>query len=81
MTIAIPDNPFYIPLVANIDQIASQYGLKIVRTSESHCAKMLFNNQASVALTTPIGYGLGVVQSDYRIIPTYACVLEGWTNT
>lgn len=81
MTIAIPDHPFYTPLLANAESIAQEFQLRLLRSSEDQCTRLLHNNVADLALLSPLGYGKGVVVSDYRILPSTMCILKGWTNT
>jgi len=78
--IAIPDNKFYMPIVQNCDAVALQNNFTIIRTSEKHCAELLLNNRADIALLSPLEYGLAVEQVDYRIIPATAVSGEGFTN-
>jgi predicted solute-binding protein len=80
ITIAIPDNDFYLPLLQNCDDIALQNNFTIIRTSEQRCAELLLLNRADIALISPLAYGAAVGQVDYRIIPATAVSAEGFTG-
>ncbi len=80
ITIAIPDNPFFLPLVQNRALIAQQYNFTIITASEERCAELLLTNRAEIALMSPLGYGAAVAQVDYRIIPATAISSEGFTD-
>ncbi len=61
--------------------MASLNNLQIRRVSEDECARLLLANMVEIALLSPLGYGRGVTNSDFRIIPSTACLLRGWTHT
>ncbi len=81
MRIAIPSHPFFAPLIQQIDEVAARAGHTVRRGSEDECARWIRTNQVDMALLSPLGYGQGVINSDYRIIPSMFCLLRGWTNT
>lgn len=81
MIIAIPDNLLFQPLVARAEEVAVANNGRVIRTTEEQCIHLLHANSADLALLSPYGYGKGVTQSDYRIVPTTCCILNGWTNT
>lgn len=80
LTIAIPDNQFYLPIIQNCDAIAMQNNFTIIRTTEKRCAELLLDNRADIAFLSPLEYGLAVGKVDYRIIPATAVSGEGFTN-
>ncbi len=81
MRVALPDNPFFDPLCAAAERYAQEHTTRILRLPEVECTKLLLNNMVDIALLSPLGYGSGVLHADFRIIPTTACMLRGWTNT
>ncbi|MBL7997233.1 MAG: hypothetical protein JNL32_01225 [Candidatus Kapabacteria bacterium] len=81
MTIAIPDNALFAPLFASAEAISADRTLRIIRTSENECARLLRNNNVDAAFLSPLAYGSEVGHTDYRIIPTKLCALRGWTNS
>jgi len=81
MRVAIPTHPFYTPLITHADAVARQFGLQLRRGSELECAVWLKNNAVSLALLSPLGYGLGVQRVDYRIIAGPVLELDNCTHT
>ncbi len=79
--IAVPDNPVYAPLIANIDAVAAARGFDVLRLPEADCADALLRNRAELALVSPFGYGKAVGRADYRIVPGPALVNRGLTYT
>lgn len=79
--IAIPDNPVYAPLVANIGAVAASHGFDIRRMPEADCADALLRNSAELALVSPLGYGQAVGKADYRIVPGPVALHRGLTYT
>ncbi len=77
--IAVPDNPAFAPLLANIESIAASRGFDVVRLPEADCADALLRNRAELALVSPLGYGQAVGRADYRIVPGPACIYQGLT--
>ncbi len=80
ITIAVPDNQFFQPILQNCEQVALENNLKIIRASEEKCAELLLDNRADIALISPLAYGAAVGQVDYRIIPATAVSAEGFTS-
>lgn len=78
--IAIPDIPAYAPLIANKEAVENQYNAQIRITTEQECSDLLFANRVDCALVSPLGYGNGVTNANYRIIPTSCCIAEGFTQ-
>lgn len=54
-------------------------GWSVHRASGDECASRLLNNQADLALLSPLGYGQGVGRVDYRIIPEPCISLVDYT--
>lgn len=79
MRIAIPKSPLYKPLLQKVDIICEQMGWSVHRASGDECASRLLNNQADLALLSPLGYGKGVGRVDYRIIPEPCISLVDYT--
>jgi predicted solute-binding protein len=81
MKIAIPDNPFYAPLLKNIEAVEQKYGVKFFKVTEQKCGELLLANSIDMALTSPLGYGMAVAQADYRVVPGPVAVLHSYTET
>ncbi len=80
MIIAIPTLSLAEPILANVHEICAQRGWEIKSASLDQCGKMLLNNSVEMALTSPLGYGIGVGKVDYRVIPGPCVALQDYTN-
>jgi hypothetical protein len=80
MTIAIPDLPITDPLCVHVRAIADANGWTVRTASLDEGGRLLLLNSVELALTTPLGYGLGVGKVDYRVIPGPCMALEDYTN-
>lgn len=78
--IAIPTTPTLFPLISKVVSLLESNGFTIVYGTESEVEDLLHRNYVDLAFTTPVGYGKGVTKVDYRIIPTFAVSLHGFTN-
>jgi len=78
--IAIPTTPTFLPFLTKAVSLLESNGYSIVFGTESEVEDLLHRNYVDLAFTTPIGYGKGVTKVDYRIIPTFALSLHGYTN-
>lgn len=78
--IAIPTTPTLLPFLTKAISLLESNGYSIVFGTESEVEDLLHRNYVDLAFTTPIGYGKGVTKVDYRIIPTFALSLHGYTN-
>lgn len=79
-TIYVPDN-FAVPeLIANIEGECNARGIGLVRAPESICMDHMLQNRADMALLSPYAYGQGVKRADFRIIPSMAASLVGYTG-
>lgn len=78
--IAIPTTPTLLPFLTKAVSLLESNGYSIVFGTESEVEDLLHRNYVDLAFTTPIGYGKGVTKVDYRIIPTFALSLHGYTN-
>ncbi|HYF04029.1 MAG TPA: hypothetical protein VEC36_11665 [Patescibacteria group bacterium] len=81
MKIAIPDNPFYAPLLTNTEKVAEKYNVKFFKVSEKQCGELLLANSVEMSLLTPYGYGMAVAQADYRVVPGPVAILHSYTET
>ncbi len=80
MTIAIPELPLTDPLCMHVQSLAAANGWTVRIASLDEGGRLLLANSVDLALTTPLGYGLGVGKVDYRIIPGPCVALEDYTN-
>lgn len=78
--IAVPNNDFYKPILANASQVCKDANVELIVTSEEQCQELMLNNLVNVALLSPYGYGLGVRKADYRIIPSVYLASENYTG-
>jgi len=69
LDIAVPAGEMYSKLIINKDLVEEKYGIRVLVLEENKCADLMLNNRVKAALLSPIGYGKGVVNADYRIIP------------
>lgn len=80
MRIAIPKNPYYQDLTTHIDHVKQKYKFEVLEGTEQQCADWLKNNIVSLALLTPLGYGIGAQRFDYQIIAGPVLELENCTH-
>ncbi|MDT3739375.1 MAG: hypothetical protein RO257_07730 [Candidatus Kapabacteria bacterium] len=78
--IYIPKN-FAVPeIIGNIENVCHELSFELVKADEKLCIEHMLLNKGSLALLSPLGYGLGVGRADFRIIPTYSASLVGYTG-
>lgn len=80
MTILVPSTMLAQPLISGLADFCEQGGHRLIVASEMECARLMLANSADLALLTPLGYGLGVLRADYRIVPTSTVFLHDFTN-
>lgn len=78
--IAVPENELINRLILRTNIISEKYPVKIIKTQEENCSKLLINNLVEVALLTPLGYGKGTGIADFRIIPGNCITSIGYTG-
>jgi hypothetical protein len=67
--IAVPAGEMYSKLIANKDLVEEKYDVRVLVLEENKCSDLMINNRVKAALLSPLGYGKGIVNADYRIIP------------
>lgn len=77
LRIAAPTDALYTPLLA---AGAAAAGVQLLRLAEEECARLMRANRAELALLSPLAYGQLAGEADYRIVPTAALALEGYTE-
>lgn len=80
ITIAVPDNPVFDVFVKNFTEERGEHHFRLIRTTDDICAEMLLNNRAEIAFVSPLGYGMAVTKVDYRIIPIFSLLADGFTG-
>ena len=81
MKIAVMNASVAQPLIEHVDEVCAELGWNVVRASDADCSRMLLNNEVSLALVSPLGYGRGVGRVDYRLVPGPCVVLTDYTET
>jgi predicted solute-binding protein len=77
----IADNPIFDCLVSNATAAGgADFNTDILRIDESQCHSALIDNKADIAFLSPLGYGLGATQADFRIIPGRCMAASGYTG-
>lgn len=80
LKIAIPTTPSITPYIEKAISVLKSEGFNVVLATESEVEDLLHRNYVDLAFTTPLGYGRGVTVVDYRIIPSFALAVHGYTN-
>jgi hypothetical protein len=80
INLAVPDNEVFTPLILNKEKICKEYDINLLIVSETKAADLMLKNLVDAALLSPYGYGLGVTQADYRIIPGPCLATYGFTS-
>ena len=80
MRIAVPENKLFSKFTNNLISISEKNDIQIITASEKRCTELLHSNRVDIALLSPLGYGLGVNNVDYRIIPGPALATHGFTS-
>lgn len=80
ISIAVPNNPVYDVFVERFTEQVGAHRFRLLRTTDDQCAELLLHNRVEIAFLTPLGYGSAVTKVDYRIIPLYALLSEGFTG-
>jgi hypothetical protein len=78
--ILVPYNFVMPEMLANIESVCKERGIDLIKTDEKTCIDQFLLNRGSLALLSPLGYGAGVKSADFRIIPTYAAALLGYSG-
>lgn len=80
INIAVPDNQVFSPLIFNKEKICKEFDINLLIVNETKAADLMLKNLVDAALLSPYGYGLGVTQADYRIIPGPCLASYGFTS-
>jgi len=80
MKIAVPNNPNFENLYGNTHFINNTKDLQLYKVREEDTHKLLLEKKVDAALLSPIGYGYGYKDSDFRIIPETACSAVEYTG-
>lgn len=80
VNIAVPNNPIFNRLYNNHEPVAEKYGARILPVDEKQCAELFHTSRVDAALISPIGYGRGVLNADYRIIPGPMLAAYGYSG-
>jgi hypothetical protein len=76
--IYVPNN-FPVPeILGNIEFVCKERGYELIKVEEKICREHFLLNRGSLALLSPIGYGMGLKSADFRIIPTNTAGLVGF---
>ncbi len=78
--IGVPNNIQYDFLLENFAQLKAQYSLSLIRDSEDKILQMFKGNLLDAVLLSPLSYGKGMPDSDFRIIPSHCLALENYTG-
>lgn len=78
--ILVPYNFLMPELLANIESVCKERSIDLIKTDEKTCIEQFLLNRGSLALLSPLGYGSGVKSADFRIIPTNAAGLVGYSG-
>lgn len=79
LKIAVPDNIIFKSLYSNFESVNNNYDFDLLIMPEEKVTEMMLNNRVDLALINPVGYGLGVIKADFRVIPGPALALDGFT--
>ncbi len=75
LRIAVPHDRLYTPLIEGTAR-----SIQLLRVPEEECSRLLRANRVELALLSPLAYGQCIEHADYRIVPTSAIALEGYTE-
>ncbi len=78
--IYIPSNFPFIDIIANIENICKIRNFELIKTSEKICIEHTLSNRSALSLLSPLGYGLGVKNADFRIVPTKIAAFVGYSS-
>jgi len=78
--VLIPDNPLFDYFVSGQSLAETLHELEILRLPEKNISELMLANRADAAVLSPIGYGMGLIKSDYRIIKSHILALENFTD-
>ncbi|MDX9790702.1 MAG: MqnA/MqnD/SBP family protein [Candidatus Kapabacteria bacterium] len=77
--IYVPNNFQYPDIICNIENVCKERNFELIRIDEKTCIEHTLLNRASLTLMSPYGYGLGVKNADFRIIPTHTAGIVGYS--
>lgn len=80
LKIAAPINPLFNPLLENEIKAHELFDFELFRLEETKCIDLFMANRLDCALLSPLGYGMGVVKGDFRIIPNPCLSTLGYTS-
>jgi hypothetical protein len=78
--IAIPDKSFIQNVMDYREELCNSLNIKLLKVDENKCFELLMNNRVDIALLTPLGYGKGLGNANFMIIPVSAVSLVGYTG-
>lgn len=80
MKIAVPNNPAFARLYNNTEFTDNVNDLQLFKVKEEDTHKLLLNKKVDAALISPLGYGLGYMDAEFRIIPETALSTVDYTG-
>ena len=80
MKIAVPNNPAFAPLYNNTEFTGKVSDLQIFKVKEKDTHKLLLDKKVDAALLSPLGYGYGYQDAEFRIIPETALSTVDYTG-
>jgi hypothetical protein len=80
MKVAVMTDTVAAPLVAEAERVCKEHGWELRVGTERECGRMLLNNEVSLALVSPLGYGRGVGKADFRIVPGRCVALKDYAD-
>ncbi len=76
----VPTNFAVKEIIGNISEECKNHNLDLISINEKICTEHTLQNRSSLSLISPLAYGLGVRKADFRIIPTYAVGIIGYSG-
>jgi hypothetical protein len=80
MKLAVPDNDIFAKLYGNDVFIAESQDLQIFKVREQDAHRLLLDKKVDAALLTPLGYGMGYQDAEFRIVPETALATVDFTG-
>ncbi|MFP4543458.1 MAG: MqnA/MqnD/SBP family protein [Bacteroidota bacterium] len=78
--IGIPESELYRGLIERAEEYAPEFGYTIIKADDRQLSELMRTNRLDAALLTPRGYGEGVRDADYRIVPGSCLATEDYTR-
>ncbi|MBX3042088.1 MAG: hypothetical protein KIT33_11185 [Candidatus Kapabacteria bacterium] len=78
--IFVPHNFVFPEILGNIERVCEEKNFELIKTDEASCIENMLKNRASLALLSPLGYGAGVKNADFRIIPSFTAGFVGYSG-